>query len=63
MIVPYNMVPDLLKQLHHGHCGAEICLNRAKDVVSGLTLERTCKNTSRSALCVNKHKKVNQRKK
>jgi hypothetical protein len=32
MIVPKNMVPNLLKQLNYGLFGAEKCLNRAKDV-------------------------------
>jgi RNase H-like domain found in reverse transcriptase/Reverse transcriptase (RNA-dependent DNA polymerase)/Integrase zinc binding domain len=58
MIVPRNMVPDLLKQLHHGHFGAEKCLNRAKDVVFWLNIRKNveeyvkkcsvCQQTQRS---------------
>jgi transcription elongation factor Elf1 len=40
MIVPKNMVRDILKQLHHGHGGSKICLNRAKNVVFLLNIRK-----------------------
>jgi predicted lipoprotein len=51
MIVPKNMVPNLLKQLNYGLFGAEKCLNRAKDVVFWPNIRKTWKKqTQRSKL-------------